>query len=110
MIELLDEQKPQQQDKPASAPPQVIAPHQHAPNQHAPNQHAPAAEPPLVLLTKAEVLAKIKVTGPTLWMWVRQGKFPSSRLLSPNKTVWIEAEVDTWMRARPIREYKPISR
>ena len=65
------------------------------------------AEPPaLVFLSKKQVLAKVPVTGPTLWSWVRAGKFPRPRAISDNKTVWVEAEVDAWMRARPLRNYK----
>ena len=62
---------------------------------------------PLVLLSKAQVLKKVPVTAPTLWSWVRQGKFPKPRAISPNKTVWIEAEVDAWIRTQPVRSYKP---
>jgi predicted DNA-binding transcriptional regulator AlpA len=47
-----------------------------------------AAEPALVLLSKAQVLKKVPVTEPTLWAWVRAGKFPKPRDISPNKTVW----------------------
>jgi prophage regulatory protein len=64
-------------------------------------------KPSLVFLSKAQVLKKIPVTGPTLWLWVRQGKFPRPRALGPNKTVWLAHEVDTWMQARPFRTYKP---
>ena len=66
-----------------------------------------AAEPALVLLSKAQVLKKVPVTEPTLWAWVRAGKFPKPRDISPNKTVWVEAEVDAWIRAQPVRNYKP---
>jgi prophage regulatory protein len=66
-----------------------------------------AAEPALVFLSKAQVLKKVPVTGPTLWSWVRQGKFPKPRDISPNKTVWLEADVDAWIRERPTRNYKP---
>jgi prophage regulatory protein len=59
-----------------------------------------------VFLSKQQVLAKIPVTGPTLWAWVRAGKFPRPREISNNKTVWVAAEVDAWMKARPIRNYK----
>ena len=61
----------------------------------------------LVFLSKQQVLKKIPITAPTLWAWVRQGKFPRPRAIF-NKTVWIAAEVDAWMQARPHREYKPI--
>jgi prophage regulatory protein len=66
-----------------------------------------AAEPALVFLSKAQVLKKVPVTAPTLWTWVRAGKFPRPRSISPNKTVWIEAEVDAWMKAQPVPHYKP---
>jgi prophage regulatory protein len=64
-------------------------------------------EPSLVFLSKAQVLKKVPVTGPTLWTWVRQGKFPRPRDISPNKTVWVASEVDEWMQSRPLRNYKP---
>jgi prophage regulatory protein len=72
------------------------------------NLSAEAAEVPLVFLSKAQVLKKIPITAPTLWAWVRQGKFPSPRAISPNKTVWVADEVDAWIRAQPIRRYKPL--
>jgi len=58
-------------------------------------------------LSKAQVLKKIPVSAPTLWSWVRQGKFPRPRAVSTNKTVWLASEVDAWMRSRPLRNYKP---
>ena len=64
----------------------------------------------LVFLSKQQVLKKIPITAPTLWAWVRQGKFPRPRAISQNKTVWVAAEVDAWMRAQPLRTYKPITR
>ena len=71
---------------------------------NAPEQKAQATE--LVFLSKAQVLKKIPITGPTLWAWVRAGKFPRPRAVSPNTTVWLAAEVVEWMRARPLRTYK----
>src|SRR5262249_49756610 len=40
------------------------------------NNDAAAEQPTLVFLSKAQVLKKIPVTAPTLWAWVRAGKFP----------------------------------
>jgi prophage regulatory protein len=71
------------------------------------NNDAATEQPALVFLSKGQVLQKIPVTAPTLWTWVRQGKFPRPRAIF-NKTVWVAAEVDAWMQARPHREYKPI--
>jgi prophage regulatory protein len=65
------------------------------------------AEPELVFLSKQQVLKRIPITAPTLWSWVRAGKFPRPRAISPNKTVWLASEIDAWMRARPLRNYKP---
>ena len=72
------------------------------------NNDAAAEQPTLVFLSKAQVLKKIPVTAPTLWAWVRAGKFPRPRAISPNKTLWLASEVDHWMQSRPHREYKPI--
>ena len=71
------------------------------------NNTLEADQAPLVFLSKKQVLAKVPVTAPTLWAWTRAGKFPKPRALGPNRTVWIEAEVDAWMQAQPIRQYKP---
>jgi prophage regulatory protein len=65
------------------------------------------AEAGLVFLSKSEVLKRIPVTGPTLWAWVRAGKFPKPRDISPNKTVWLQSDVDDWIRSQPTRNYKP---
>ena len=72
---------------------------------NAPEQKAQATE--LVFLSKAQVLKKIPITGPTLWAWVRAGKFPRPRAISPNKSCWLAHEVDQWMQQRPLRTYKP---
>jgi len=76
-----------------------------SPQVNAPEQIVQAAE--LIFLSKAQILKKIPITGPTLWAWVRAGKFPRPRAISPNKTVWVAAEVDAWMQQRPFRSYKP---
>jgi predicted DNA-binding transcriptional regulator AlpA len=66
------------------------------------------AEPELVFLSKKQVLAKIPITAPTLWVWCRSGKFPRPREISPSKPVWVASEVDRWMKDRPFVNYKPI--
>jgi predicted DNA-binding transcriptional regulator AlpA len=73
--------------------------------QHKDGDEEPFAKPPLVFLSKKEVLAKIPVAGPTLWAWSRTGKFPRPYALGP-RTVWLASEVDDWMRTRPLRNYK----
>ena len=62
---------------------------------------------PLFFLSKRQVLARIPITGPTLWHWSRTGKFPAPRFIG-SRTVWIADEVDEWMRSRPRRNYKTV--
>jgi prophage regulatory protein len=57
------------------------------------------------LIFKPEVIERTGVSFPTLWAWMREGKFPRSRVLG-KKVCWIEAEVEAWMRALPIRTLK----
>jgi predicted DNA-binding transcriptional regulator AlpA len=76
-----------------------------------PAQARPAAAPrgPPCLLTKHEVCARVKVTFPTIWKWMRAGTFPRSRELGAGKSskvVWLEAEVEAWMAALPVRPLK----
>ena len=35
----------------------------------------------------------IPISKSTLWLWVKEGKFPRGKKLSPRCTVWNEAEV-----------------
>jgi predicted DNA-binding transcriptional regulator AlpA len=57
------------------------------------------------LLTRHEVLARIRVTYPTLWQMIRDGKFPRARIVL-NKSLWLEHEVDAWIEALPLRRLK----
>jgi predicted DNA-binding transcriptional regulator AlpA len=56
------------------------------------------------LLSKPEVLDRVGVTYPTIWAWMRDGKFPPGRELG-GRTCWKESEVNAWMEARPTRVY-----
>ena len=57
------------------------------------------------LISKPEVLDRVGVTFPTLWTWMRDGRFPRSRDLG-GKTCWLASEIDEWILSRPVREYK----
>jgi predicted DNA-binding transcriptional regulator AlpA len=52
------------------------------------------------LLSKREVLAIANVSYPTLWSWMRQGKFPRSRAVG-GKSMWVSTEIEAWMAALP---------
>jgi predicted DNA-binding transcriptional regulator AlpA len=80
-----------------------VAQHQH--NQ----KHAHGARaPPMRLLGKPEVCAIAGVTFPTIWAWMRQGRFPRARVIggANSKSVWLSTEIDTWMVALPRRPLK----
>jgi prophage regulatory protein len=57
------------------------------------------------LISKPEVLDRVGVTFPTIWKWMREGKFPRSRELG-GKVAWIESEVEAWIASLPVRRLK----
>jgi predicted DNA-binding transcriptional regulator AlpA len=57
------------------------------------------------LVLKPEVLDRVNVTYPTLWQWMREGKFPRSRKLG-GKVAWVEREINEWILARPLCRLK----
>jgi len=62
--------------------------------------NAPPAREGAHLLSKRQVLAIINVSYPTLWSWMRQGKFPRSRVVG-GKSMWVSTEIESWMAALP---------
>ena len=65
---------------------------------------------PVRLLTKAEVLHIAGVSFPTLWSWMRAGKFPRARISagggSKSKSVWRSDEVEKWIDNLAVRPLK----
>ena len=57
------------------------------------------------LLTKNQVLARIGVTFPTVWAWMRAGDFPRAVVVG-NKSMWHEQEINAWITALPRRALK----
>jgi prophage regulatory protein len=57
------------------------------------------------LLSKPEVCDKIGRSFPTIWTWMRKGRFPRARDLG-GKPAWVEAEIDAWIAGLPERKYK----
>jgi prophage regulatory protein len=57
------------------------------------------------LVSKREVLDRIGVSYPTLWSWMRDGRFPRSRELG-GKICWLEREIEKWIDALPMRPLK----
>lgn len=70
-----------------------------------PDPQQPPASPKDRLVCKPEVLRRVGVTYPTLWSWMRDGKFPRARELG-GKTAWLESDIDRWIETRPVRVLK----
>jgi predicted DNA-binding transcriptional regulator AlpA len=61
--------------------------------------------PPVRLLNRHEVLALAGCSYPTLWAWMRAGKFPRSRIVG-GKSMWLSTEIDEWLANLPLRPLK----
>jgi predicted DNA-binding transcriptional regulator AlpA len=57
------------------------------------------------LLDKAQICKIANVTYPTVWAWMRAGKFPRARIVG-GKSMWLSSEVDAWVVALPKRPLK----
>lgn len=60
-------------------------------------------------LSKRDLEKKVCLTFPYVWRLIRDDKFPKGRAIG-SRTVWLNSEVEAWMRERPVREYKPMLR
>jgi predicted DNA-binding transcriptional regulator AlpA len=63
------------------------------------------APPPVRLIFKRELLQRIGLSFPTIWKMMKQGRFPRARIIG-GKSAWIESEVDDFIAALPLRQYK----
>jgi prophage regulatory protein len=60
-----------------------------------------AASPTLCagrLLRLPEVIARVGLKRSAIYQRMSDGRFPRSRSLGPKCTVWIESEIDEWIR------------
>jgi prophage regulatory protein len=57
-------------------------------------------DPLFRVLRLPTVLAKTGVSRATIYRLVKRGDFPSAHKLSEGVSVWNEAEVDGWLKAR----------
>jgi len=63
--------------------------------------YLPLAEtvPPARLLRLPEVMARVGLRRSAICQRMSEGRFPKSRSLGPKCAVWVEAEIDEWIRA-----------
>jgi predicted DNA-binding transcriptional regulator AlpA len=72
---------------------------------HAHGARAPPSPIGVRLLDKSEVTAIANVSFPTLWSWMRGGRFPRSRIVG-GKSMWLSTEIETWLAQLPLRPLK----
>ena len=59
----------------------------------------------LRLLSKPEVLAITGTSFPTLWQWMRAGKFPRARIHG-GRSMWLSTEIDEYLARLKVRPLK----
>ena len=52
------------------------------------------------LLTMPEVEALTRLSKPTVYQMIREGRFPKQVRLGPNKVAWLRSEVRGWIGER----------
>ena len=57
-----------------------------------------AAPLPTRLLRLPEVMARVGMKRSAIYQRMSEGRFPKSRSLGPKCAVWVEAEIDDWIR------------
>lgn len=58
----------------------------------------PMLSPPARLLRLPEVMARVGLKRSAIYQRMSEGRFPKSRSLGPKCAVWVEAEIDDWIR------------
>ena len=53
---------------------------------------------PARLLRLPEVIARVGLKRSAIYQRMSEGQFPKSRSLGPKCAVWVEAEIDDWIR------------
>ncbi|NQY21925.1 MAG: AlpA family phage regulatory protein [Campylobacteraceae bacterium] len=51
-------------------------------------------------LRVSEVVNKTGVAKSTIWLWVKENKFPKPIKLSPRITVWAEDKIEEWIESK----------
>lgn len=54
---------------------------------------------PARLLRLPEVIARVGLKRSAIYQRMSEGRFPKSRSLGPKCSVWVESEIDEWIRS-----------
>lgn len=67
----------------------------------------PKVPPPARLLRLPEVMDRVGLRRSAIYQRMREGRFPKSRSLGPKCTVWVEEEINEWIRAIAVNSLMP---
>lgn len=62
------------------------------------------SDEPSPLMTLPEVVALTTLSKPTIYTYIRDGRFPRQVRIGPNRVVWRRAEVLRWLGMDEARE------
>ena len=57
------------------------------------------------LIDKAELLHRVPISYPTIWLLMREGKFPRSRQVG-DRALWVESEINAFIAGLPVKKLK----
>ncbi len=63
----------------------------------------------LRILRTNEVAEMLGISRVTLWRWARRGLLPPKRIIGPNTVGWVEEEILSWLKSRPLGSPQPES-
>lgn len=63
------------------------------------DQATPQVPPPPRLLRLPEVIDRVGLRRSAIYQRMSEGRFPKSHSLGPKCTVWVEEEIDAWIRS-----------
>lgn len=64
------------------------------------------ATPPTQFYRLPQLTQRLGVSGSSIWVWVKAGKFPKPVKLSANVTAWNAADVEAWAQSRIVSSQK----
>ncbi len=62
---------------------------------------------PIRFMRLPEVIARVGLKRSAIYQRMSEGRFPKARSLGARCTVWIESEIDQWMRDQISHGLKP---
>ena len=54
----------------------------------------------MIFLRIKDVMKKTSIPKSTIWLWVKEERFPKPIKLSQRVTVWKESDIDEWMESK----------